>query len=148
MSGAMKDTMNGLYEIFPSAETGLFESRSDGASENRGEGESKNRGEGRFEVRLDPGHAVFAGHFPGNPVLPGICTLMIVRECASRMAGRALRFASIKESKFLAAITPEAIPVVRLRLAEDDDVGRALDATVCCNETTMLKLKARLTADE
>lgn len=34
-----------------------------------------------FRVRLDAAHPIYAGHFPGNPVLPGVCTLQIVREC-------------------------------------------------------------------
>ena len=100
-----------------------------------------------FEVRLNPGHVIFRGHFPGNPVLPGVCSLMIVRECASRMAGLPLVYAAVKESKFLAAITPGACLTIGLRLSNDGE-GYPLDATIGCGETTMLKLKARLTPDE
>ncbi len=103
--------------------------------------------DGIFEVRLNPGHAVFQGHFPGNPVLPGICSLMIVRECASRMAGRPLEYASVRESKFLAAITPDNHLTVDLKLSNDNG-DYLLAATICCGETTMLKLKARLKSDE
>jgi 3-hydroxyacyl-[acyl-carrier-protein] dehydratase len=105
------------------------------------------RDNGLFEVQLNPGHAIFEGHFPGNPVLPGVCSMMIVRECASLMAGRPLRYASIRESKFLAAITPDPILSVKLKLsAQDNDYS--LDATICLGETTMLKLKAHLNPHE
>lgn len=105
------------------------------------------REDGTFEVRLNSDHAIFQGHFPDNPVLPGICSLMIVRECASRLAGMSLEYASVREGKFLAAITPENSPMVRLKLS---DVGGvySLDATICCGETTMLKLKACLKSNE
>ena len=33
-----------------------------------------------FRVRLDASHPVYRGHFPGHPVLPGVCTLQLVRE--------------------------------------------------------------------
>jgi 3-hydroxyacyl-[acyl-carrier-protein] dehydratase len=102
---------------------------------------------GLFEVGLNPGHDVFGGHFPGNPVLPGVCSMMIVRECASRMAGLPLRYAAVGESKFLAAITPGAPLSVRLHLAAGDE-GYALVATIHRGETTMLKLKAVLVPDE
>ena len=32
-----------------------------------------------FRVRLDASHQVFRGHFPGHPMLPGVCTLQLVR---------------------------------------------------------------------
>ena len=46
-----------------------------------------------FRVRLDAAHPVYAGHFPGNPVLPGVCTLQIVGSVwsAARDAGTASR---------------------------------------------------------
>ncbi len=115
--------MKGLYEITSRPESGLF------------------------EVRLNPSHAIFRGHFPGNPVLPGVCSLMIVRECASLSAGVPLRYASLGESKFLAAITPDARPTVGLKLSKDSG-GYTLGATIRCGETVMLKLKARLEPDE
>ncbi len=118
--------MKDLYEIFPGRE------------------------QGTFEVGLNARHAVFGGHFPGNPVLPGVCSMMIVRECASLLAARPLRYASVRESKFLAAITPDARLEVRVKLSNDADAGGAypLDAVIRHGETTMLKLKARLTPDE
>lgn len=118
--------MRGLYEI------------SD-AGGSRGE----NGFEGRFRVRLNADHAVFAGHFPGNPVLPGVCSLQIVRECASLLAGRPLRYVSIRESKFLSVITPDTLLEVDVRLADGN-----LTATISGGGATVLKLKATLESDE
>ncbi|MDR2883323.1 MAG: hydroxymyristoyl-ACP dehydratase [Alistipes sp.] len=108
------------------------------------------RGEGVFDVRLNPDHAVFQGHFPGNAVLPGVCSMMIVRECASSLVARPLQYVHVKESKFLAAITPDAHLTVAIRLSTNADTGDVytLDATIRCGEITMLKLKARLEPDE
>jgi 3-hydroxyacyl-[acyl-carrier-protein] dehydratase len=105
------------------------------------------RENGIFEVRLNPAHAIFGGHFPEHPVLPGVCSLMIIRECASQMVGRPLRYASVRESKFLAAIVPDARLMIQIKLSNDGD-SHTLDARICLGETTMLKLKARLIPDE
>ncbi len=109
--------------------------------------------DGEFRVRLDPQHAIFRGHFPGNPVLPGICSLMIVRECASRMAGAPLRYNCVQESKFLSAIipAPDTLLAVRIKLSQGPQAGQyGLDATIQDAEAgvTMLKLKASLQPDE
>ncbi len=104
--------------------------------------------EGVFEVTLNPDHALFDGHFPGHPVLPGVCSLMIVRACSERVAGMPLRYAVVRESKFLAAILPAGAPLaVHVRLAEKAG-GYALEAAVCRKKSIMVKLKAELTLDE
>ena len=31
-------------------------------------------------IRLNPSHEIFKGHFPGNPILPGVCVVQILKE--------------------------------------------------------------------
>lgn len=57
-----------------------------------------------FEAVLNPEHAVYEGHFPGLPVTPGVCLLRVVKECASRLRNRRLRFERIISCKFLAVV--------------------------------------------
>jgi glycosyltransferase involved in cell wall biosynthesis/3-hydroxymyristoyl/3-hydroxydecanoyl-(acyl carrier protein) dehydratase len=101
-------------------------------------------GEGVFEVELDPGHEVFAGHFPGNPVLPGVCSLSIVRECASRVAGESLCYVAVRESKFLGVISPSMKLRVEVSLAENEEGGLALTASISNEEQVMVKVRATL----
>ena len=61
-----------------------------------------------FEAELNPEHAVFKGHFPKNPVMPGVCTLRLVRDCVSKALGYPIVFSSIKSCKFLSAVIPVA----------------------------------------
>lgn len=100
-----------------------------------------------FRVSVDPSHEVFKGHFPGLAVLPGVCTLYIVKEC---VAGCALpegkwRFDAIRECKFISAVLPDPETVLDID-AEPvaDDRGFALKATVVAGDDTVLKLKAHL----
>lgn len=66
-----------------------------------------------FRVRLDASHPVYRGHFPGHPVLPGVCTLQIVRECLNRGTGRRFRYAAIRECKFLGMSSRRRTPCWR-----------------------------------
>lgn len=60
-----------------------------------------------FELVLVKDHPIYEGHFPGQPVVPGMCTLTIVRECLASVFGKAVMFSSIKECKFLSALIPD-----------------------------------------
>ena len=96
-----------------------------------------------FRVRLDAAHPVYAGHFPGNPVLP------VVRECLERGTGRRHRFTAIRECKFLGMIVPQADTLldIDIRLADDGTAAKKVTCLVTNNEKTVLKLKATATPE-
>ena len=56
-------------------------------------------GEGKavYHVAILPECNVYEGHFPGNPVCPGVCNIQTIKECASLLTGKELRISSIKQ---------------------------------------------------
>jgi 3-hydroxymyristoyl/3-hydroxydecanoyl-(acyl carrier protein) dehydratase len=64
-------------------------------------------GEWRTEVRVPPGSAWFGGHFPGDPILPGIAQLGMVREAAAAALGDRVRLAGVSRVKFKKIIRPD-----------------------------------------
>jgi 3-hydroxyacyl-[acyl-carrier-protein] dehydratase len=60
----------------------------------------------RFRCETDSRHPLFAGHFPGMPVVPGVCLLNAVKRAISQRLGREVTFWKIRECKFLSAINP------------------------------------------
>lgn len=62
--------------------------------------------EHQFLLRMEQGHPVYRGHFPGNPITPGVLTLQMIRECLSRKIGRTLHYSSIKNCRFADMIKP------------------------------------------
>ena len=62
--------------------------------------------DGIFEVTMLEGHPVYEGHFPGQPITPGVLTLAMVRECASMQCGKVLKYAAIKNCRLTAMIRP------------------------------------------
>ena len=85
----------------------------------------------------------FQGHFPGQPVVPGVCTLTVIRESVSHAAGREMMFSSIKECKFLSAL----IPAEDLKL--NLDITLAPDGQLKCNvihnDAVAMKVSAAMT---
>ena len=102
-------------------------------------------GEGEYTIsaELFAGHPIYEGHFPSQPVVPGVCTLTVIRECLGNILGRQVAFTSIKECKYLSALLPEDnIPItINIAIAE----GSQLRATVVNNSSAQTVLKLRAT---
>jgi 3-hydroxyacyl-[acyl-carrier-protein] dehydratase len=58
------------------------------------------------EFRFDPGLALFAGHFPGRPLLPGVLQLELVRLAAERALCARFRIVRVPRAKFTGQVLP------------------------------------------
>jgi len=57
-------------------------------------------------ISFDPDHDIFKGHFPGQPVVPGVCLIHIVKEVAGIIAKREVLLKDGNNIKFLNMIDP------------------------------------------
>lgn len=64
----------------------------------------------KIRIRLNPDHAIFAGHFPGNPVTPGVMELQIVKELLEQKHARQLQMLSMPRCKYLNILNPVQFP--------------------------------------
>ena len=58
----------------------------------------------------------FRGHFPGQPIFPGVCLVAAQLEAARRLAGRRLELLEMENVKFMWAVFPEREVGGRLRV--------------------------------
>ncbi len=96
----------------------------------------------RIEVLLAAEHPIYAGHFPAQAVVPGVCTLTIIRECLTAATGTATSFGRIKECKFIAALLP--CEGLRLVIVAELNSDGGLRCTAEREGQCVLKLKATL----
>ena len=80
-------------------------------------------GEGPCTFSVPGTFSGYRGHFPGNPILPGIVQLSFIRRLAERRIGRALRLAGVKRIKYLRLITPDMPVTLTLELAPGETEG-------------------------
>jgi len=59
------------------------------------------------QVEINAGHAIFQGHFPGNPILPGVATIQILKELLSEHLGCNISLARAANIKYLSFVNPE-----------------------------------------
>ncbi len=56
-------------------------------------------------------HAIFKGHFPGQPVLPGVCMMEMIAEISGEYLQKSFRISGVPLIKFLRMIDPDKEPV-------------------------------------
>jgi 3-hydroxyacyl-[acyl-carrier-protein] dehydratase len=81
------------------------------------------------EIELDASHPLFEGHFPGNPILPGVCTVQIIRELLEQSLHKSLSMTKAGNIKYLGFVSPVTMPVLTFQL----QVKSADAATISCS---------------
>ena len=68
--------------------------------------------DGKIEtaITIDAGHKIFEGHFPGQPVLPGVCMLQIFKELLEKATAQKLFLYQADNCKFLSMVDPRVSP--------------------------------------
>ena len=77
-----------------------------------------------YHLALLPECNVYEGHFPGNPVCPGVCNIQTIKECASLLVGKELRISYIKQCLLTAIASPTICPEVDIEV-EVKDAGES-----------------------
>ena len=93
-------------------------------------------------ILVNEKHEVFKGHFPGNPIMPGVCMIQIIKELTEKITQNTLMIQTLTNVKFMALINPEVTPELRLELditITEDDLVKVKNTTYF-NDTTALKL--------
>ncbi len=94
-------------------------------------------------VQLNKDHEVFKGHFPGNPIMPGVCTIQLVKELTEKALEKELFLSVVSNVKFMAIINPEQNDTIRVALKISEDEGMVkVKNTVSFDTTLALKLNA------
>ena len=85
----------------------------------------------------------FRGHFPGNPVMPGVCMIQIIKELTENATGENLFLSVSSNIKFMAIINPEVNPDLDIKIdfVAEDGIVKVKNIT-SYDETVALKLNA------
>ena len=96
-------------------------------------------------IAINKEHRILEGHFPGLPVVPGVCMLQIVREIMEVSSKKQLKITAADNMKFLSVINPEQNTEVEVAISYTEDAGKFLiNATLFAATVTFFKIKATL----
>lgn len=97
-----------------------------------------------YSIKLNKDHAIFSGHFPGNPVTPGVVQMEIIKELVRESLPKPIKLDSMSNCKFLAILNPETVDEVEviLYLTENDNGQFKLNAVIQNSNAIFLKMSA------
>ena len=58
-------------------------------------------------VDLNKDHEVYKGHFPGNPVVPGVCLTQLIKVVMENIEAQELMLVYADNIKFMSIVNPE-----------------------------------------
>ena len=96
------------------------------------------------KATLLPNHKIYEGHFPSQPVVPGVCTLTIIRECIGEILSREVCFKRIKECKYLSALIPEKEVGITIAITLTDENKIIANVERSDDQQKVLKLRAEI----
>lgn len=97
---------------------------------------------GLFHIALLPDCEVYRGHFPGNPVCPGVMNIQTVKVLAERLAGRRLQISTIRQCRLTAVATPSVCPELDVRVSLSPvEGGYSVSASLSDDVRTYLDFK-------
>lgn len=92
-------------------------------------------------IKLNKDHDVFNGHFPGNPITPGVCMIQTIKEITQDHVNSTLFLQTISNIKFTALINPNvnAELILELSIIEDNNRVKLKNITKFTDGTVALK---------
>jgi 3-hydroxyacyl-[acyl-carrier-protein] dehydratase len=102
------------------------------------------------EIWFNPDHAIFKGHFPGTPVVPGVCMMQIIKEIIEKHTSAAKRISEVQVMKFLTLINPAITPSVQFNVSFSlNDKGEVAATAGLMNESVVyFKFKGSFVSDK
>jgi len=98
------------------------------------------------ELHINSGHTIFEGHFPSQPVVPGVCMMQMIKEIQESVIGKETNLVQAADMKFLAVINPLENNLIHasIKYAADETGAINIVASLFKEDLVYFKCKARL----
>jgi 3-hydroxyacyl-[acyl-carrier-protein] dehydratase len=60
-----------------------------------------------IKIRFNKEHAIYKGHFPGKPIVPGVCLIQMIKEVCLEKDECQFKLAVLADCKFLKPVIPK-----------------------------------------
>jgi 3-hydroxyacyl-[acyl-carrier-protein] dehydratase len=100
-------------------------------------------GKAEAVLMVNDASEILAGHFPGQPVVPGACILQLVKDVLETALNSKLRLKTAQQMKFMNMVIPGDDQRLRLSISYGnlDEGSFAVQAALDNNETVCFKFQ-------
>lgn len=97
-----------------------------------------------IDIELNPNHEVYKGHFPNNPIAPGVCLTQMVKETVEHITKKNLTMVTGDNLKFTAILNPVVNPhvILTLSIKTKENGNLQADSSVSAGGTNFFSIKA------
>ena len=98
------------------------------------------------ELFINADHKIFKGHFPNQPVVPGVCMMQMIKEIVENVLDKQTNLVHAADMKFLAVIDPTKNNLVQATIKYSTDETGIINiaASIYKDELVHFKCKAQL----
>ncbi|MBX2933487.1 MAG: 3-hydroxyacyl-ACP dehydratase [Ferruginibacter sp.] len=100
----------------------------------------------KAQLHINAGHRIFEGHFPSQPVVPGVCMMQMIKEILETVLEKQTNLIEAAELKFLAVINPLHNNIVHTSIKYVDEQNGVIkiNASIFKDELMHFKCKFSL----
>ncbi len=102
------------------------------------------------EIKLNPDHKIYDGHFPGNPVVPGVVSVQMINEVLSEHLGIKLMTSKARSIKFTSMINPKTNPnlTFKIKYIKTEEESFKVNAQITFEDIVFLKFNGIFSVQE
>ncbi len=104
--------------------------------------------DGKYEldITLNPAHEIFKGHFPTQPILPGVCLLEMLKDAVEVSTGTRRKIVTGSNIKYLKVVDPGVDPDLKMQieLRVDNDLLSVTASTALKDGSVNFRFKGQL----
>lgn len=94
-------------------------------------------------IELNQQHSIFKGHFPNQPIVPGVCMMQIAKEILQKKMGKQLQLTKAGELKFLNIIVPKQQKKIAVKIDYSFLAENTIDANSIFNDEQSIFCKLK-----
>ena len=97
------------------------------------------------ELFINADHKIFEGHFPNQPIVPGVCMMQMIKEILEEVISKSTNLLQAADMKFLAVINPIENNLIHASIKYTTDENGAINivASLFKDELVHFKFKGQ-----